>query len=156
MYKILFVCEHNTARSPMAEFILNDMVKKRGIEGVFAESAGTSLSDIGYAVFPEAKKVLNEHLDIDCSEKRARLIKYEDFFKFNLIVAMDKQTVIYINKVRIDKKIRVMKDFDKSIGDIADPWFTDDYEATYRDLSKGCEGILNYLINEGIIKDGNS
>ena len=153
MYKILFVCHGNICRSPMAEFIFNDLVKKRGISGVLAESAATSTEEIGNGVHYGTAAILRK-LGIDCSKKRARQITRADFEKFDLIVGMDTANIRNLNRMLKndpDGKVYKFLSFTGSGRDIADPWYTGDFEATYRDVVEGCNGFLAYLRREGKI-----
>lgn len=130
MYKILFVCHGNICRSPMAEFIFLDMLKKRGITGVTAASAATSTEEIGNPVHYGTASILRR-LGIDFSAKRAR-------------------QMTRIAGEKYSGKIRRLLDFaDRRAGsDIADPWYTGEFETTYRDVCEGCEGLINWLRRE--------
>ena len=148
MKKILFVCHGNICRSPMAEFILKDMIKKRGLEKEFeVASAATSYEEIGNAVYPPAQKILAEH-GIYCKEKNARRITPSDYSYYDLIVGMDSANMNNMKRMWNDtnKKIKhIMTDFAKINRDVADPWYTGDFKQTYADLVLGCQAILNTL-----------
>ena len=147
MYKILFVCHGNICRSPMAEFIFNDIAKRRGFTGVFAESAATSSEELGNSVHRGTAAILSR-LGIDFSAKRARQITRGDFTKFNLIVAMDSANIR--NMLRIfggdpDGKVARLLSYAGSERDISDPWYTGEFVTTYNDVLEGCTAFLQYL-----------
>lgn len=155
MIKILFVCHGNICRSPMAEFVMKDMVKKAGLESQFRiDSAATSTEEIGNPVYPPARRKLAEH-GIDCAGKTARQMNKGDYGKYDLIVGMD--SVNLRNMQRIsggdgEGKIKLLLDFTDHPGSVADPWFTGDFEATWRDVNAGCKGILEYLAENKMIR----
>jgi len=129
----------------MAEFVMKDLVKKSGLEGQFhIESAATSTEEIGNPVYPPARRKLAEH-GIDCTGKTARQLTRADYDRYDLLVGMDRANLRNMNRIcggDPDGKIRLLLDFAKRPGDIADPWYTDDFEATWRDVSEGCRGLL--------------
>ena len=143
--KILFVCHGNICRSPMAEFILKDMIKKKGLENSFeVASAATSCEEIGNSVYPPARKILAEH-GISCSGKTARQITQADYGYYDLIVGMDSENMYNMKRFWNDteNKIKhILTDFAKINRDVADPWYTGDFKQTYNDLILGCEAIL--------------
>lgn len=155
MLKILFVCHGNICRSPMAEYVMRDMLKKHGVEGVICASAATSTEELGNPVHRGTRAVLN-HLGIDCSDKRARQIKQSDYTEYDLLIGMDTENLR--NMLRFwgdpDHKIYKLLDY-AEIGvsqrnkDVADPWYTGDFERTYTDIKAGCEGILNTIEGGG-------
>ena len=147
MYRILFVCHGNICCSPMAEFIFNDLVKKRGISGVISESAATSTEEIGNGVHYGTAAILRR-LGIDYSAKRARQITRADFDKFDLVVGMDTANIRNLQRIsanRFDDKICRLLDFTDNPRDISDPWYTGDFESTYRDVLEGCEALVEQL-----------
>ncbi len=146
MTKILFVCHGNICRSPMAEFVLKDIVKKRGMESRFEiASAATSREEIGNPVYPPAKKKLAEH-GIRCDGHQARQMTKADYEYYDRIICMDRNNVR--NVLRItggdpELKISLLLDFTARSGDeVADPWYTGNFEDTWRDVVEGCEGLL--------------
>lgn len=145
MKKILFVCHGNICRSPMAEFILKYMIKKDGLEKTFeVESAATSSEETGNGVYPPAKKILAEH-NISCAGKTARKITKEDYEKYDLIIGMDSENIYNMNRVWNDSKHKIkhiLIDFAKVNRDVADPWYTGNFQQTYDDLVLGCKAIL--------------
>ena len=148
MIKILFVCHGNICRSPMGEFLLKDLVRRQGLAEEFEiASAATSTEEIGNGVHPGTRAILDK-LGISCAGKRARQMTREDYYDYDYLIGMDSANVR--NMVRIaggdrDGKIYKMLDFTERGGDVADPWYTGDFEATYRDIREGCEGLLRQL-----------
>lgn len=147
MLKILFICHGNICRSPMAEFMLKDMAQKRGLEHEYEiASAATSREEIGEPVYPPARRKLSEH-GIGCSGHHARQMTREDYEYYDLIVCMDRANLR--NTARIaggdsGNKIVLLLDFTKRKGqEVADPWYTGDFDATWDDLSEGCAGIMD-------------
>lgn len=145
MTRVLFACHGNICRSPMAEFVMKDLVKKAGLESRFhIGSAATSTEEIGNPVYPPARRKLVEH-GIDCAGKTARQLTRADYDRFDLLIGMDRANLR--NMTRIcggdpDGKIRLLLDFTERPGDVADPWYTGDFEATWRDVLEGCRGLL--------------
>ena len=148
MKKILFVCHGNICRSPMAEFVMKDLVKKAGLGShFFIESAATSTEEIGNDVYPPAKRKLAEH-DISCKGKTARQMTRADYQRFDLLIGMDDWNIR--NMTRIvggdpESKIHKLLDYTTRRGDVADPWYTGDFEATWRDVEEGCKELLKSL-----------
>jgi protein-tyrosine phosphatase len=132
----------------MAEFILKDMIKKRGLENSFeVASAATSSEETGNGVYPPARKILAEH-GISCTGKTARRITGADYNYYDFIIGMDSANMYNMNRMwnDKDKKIKhIMMDFAGINRDVADPWYTGDYEQTYSDLILGCKAILKEL-----------
>lgn len=153
MIQIMFVCHGNICRSPMAEFVLIDMVKRRGLEKDFViASSATSTEEIwngiGNPVYPPAKAVLEGH-DIDSSGKRAVQLKASDYDKYDLFIGMDSANIR--NMTRIlggDKqgKIHKLMEYTGSNADVSDPWYTRDFDRCYKDIYAGCEALLNSLL----------
>ena len=150
MTKVLFVCLGNICRSPMAEYILKDMVKKKGIENRFyISSAATSYEEIGNDMHYGAKDKLDE------MGHKARRNEKQDYEKYDYIIGMEERNIQ--NIIRIvgnDKENKVYRllDFSKNPRDIADPWYTGNFTVTYNDIVEGCTGFLDYLKRENIIK----
>ena len=145
MKKILFVCHGNICRSPMAEFIMKDIVKKAGMDDQFhIESAATSTEEIGNSVYPPARRKLEEH-GISCEGKTARQMTRSDYDRFDLLVGMDEWNIRNMKRIAggdPDRKIFKMLDFTSRHGDVADPWYTGNFDATWRDCLEGCEMIF--------------
>ncbi|MGN0648860.1 MAG: low molecular weight protein-tyrosine-phosphatase [Oscillospiraceae bacterium] len=155
MYKILFVCHGNICRSPMAEFIFNNEISKRGITGVAAASAATSSEEIGNPVHRGTVKIL-KRLGIDCSHKRARRVTPQDYSGFDMIICMERFNLRNIMQplgISADTghKLHLLLDFSEHPRDVADPWYTGDFETTYKDVCEGCEGLIRHLAENGII-----
>ena len=148
MIRILFVCHGNICRSPMAEFVMKDLVNKKGLSGQFEiASAATSTEEIGNPIYPPAKRKLAEH-GISCGRKTARQMTKADYAYYDYIVAMDKYNLKNMTRfIGNDpaKKVSRLMDFTSCPGDVADPWYTGDFDATWDDVYKGCLGILKKL-----------
>lgn len=148
MTKILFVCYGNICRSTMAEFLLKDLVKKRGIaKDFYIESAATSTEEIGNPVHYGTKRVL-DRLNIDCSKKRARQIVKADYDKFDYIIGMDelnRRTLKNYYNGDPQGKISLLMDYTDNPREVADPWYTHNFEATFNDVSEGLEALLNFI-----------
>jgi protein-tyrosine phosphatase len=148
MIKVLFVCHGNICRSPMAEFVFKDMVQKRGIGDLFTiASAATSTEEIGSVVHHGTRKVLNG-LGISTEGKRAVQMTKRDYKEYNHIVAMDQRNITNINRIiglDSEKKVRKLLDYTSTPGDVADPWYTGDFEKTYEDIYTGCEQLLKAI-----------
>ncbi|MBR2484253.1 MAG: low molecular weight phosphotyrosine protein phosphatase [Oscillospiraceae bacterium] len=151
MTKILFVCLGNICRSPMAEFVMKDLVKKAGLEDEFEiASAATSTEEIGNPVYPPARRMLNAH-GIDCSGKTARQMTKADYENYDLLIGMDRSN--FRNMQRIcggdsEGKIHLLLDFTDRGGEVADPWYTGNFDETWRDAQDGCRGLLQYLMEK--------
>lgn len=146
MTKILFVCHGNICRSPMAEFIMKDLCEKAGISMEIA-SAATSTEEIGNPVYPPARKKLAEH-GISCQGHAARQLTKQDYKHYDLLIGMDNANLR--NMTRIcggdpDKKIHLLMDYTHRPGEVADPWYTGDFQRTYEDISLGCQSLLTLL-----------
>ena len=148
MIKILFVCHGNICRSPMAEFIMKEIVKQKGAGDRFEiASAATSTEEIGNPVYPPARRKLAEH-GISCSGKTARQMTKENYRYYDYIIAMDRLNLR--NMARFagddpDKKISLLMEYTGRPGDVADPWYTGDFETTWQDIREGCLGLFNQL-----------
>ena len=146
MTKILFICHGNICRSPMAEFVMRDLAKKAGAE-VEAASAATSREEIGNPVYPTARAKLAEH-GISCAGHAARQLVRGDYEKFDHLIGMDAANVRNILRIcggDPDGKVHRLLDFTDRPGDVADPWYTGDFDATWRDVDAGCRGLLAAL-----------
>ena len=146
--KILFVCHGNICRSPMAEFVMKDLVNKAGRNVDFMiESAATSTEEIGNPVYPPARHILNEH-GISCKGKTARQMTRQDYERFDLIIGMDDWNIRNMRRICGDDpeyKIHKLMDFTSHPHDVADPWYTGNFEATWKDVLEGCTALLNKL-----------
>ena len=148
MKSILFVCHGNICRSPMAEFVMKDLVRKAGREAEFhIESAATSTEEIGNSVYPPARRKLAEH-GISCQGKRSRQMTREDYQRFDLLIGMDRWNIKNMEDIcegDDEGKIHMMLDYTSRPGDVADPWYTGNFEAAWRDVLEGCQGLLRTL-----------
>ena len=150
MTRVLFVCHGNICRSPMAEFVMKDLVKKAGLEGKFhIESAATSTEEIGNPVYPPARHKLAEH-GIDCTGKTARQLTRADYDRYDLLVGMDRANLRNMDRLcggDPDSKIHLLMEFaGRPKAEVADPWYTGDFEATWQDVLEGCRGILREVM----------
>ena len=143
------MCHGNICRSPMAEFVFRDLVQKRKLEDLFRiESRATYPDELGSPPHAGTRKKLAEH-GIDCRGKRAELLQKEDGECFDYIVGMDTANIARMRKILGEgcgDKIYKLRDFTAHPGDVADPWYTGDFETTYRDVYEGCKGLLEYIV----------
>ena len=148
MTKILFICHGNICRSPMAEFVMKDLVQKAGLEKKFQiASAATSTEEIGNPVHPPARRKLADH-GIQCGGHSARQLTNGDHDQYDLLIGMDQANLRNMRRICGEgsvNKMHLLLDFTDRPGDVADPWYTGDFEATWRDVLEGCQGLLNNL-----------
>ena len=151
MNKILFVCLGNICRSPMAEFVMKDIVEKAGLSHEFEiASAATSTYEIGNPVYPPARQKLAEH-GIDCKGKTARQITKRDYDYYDYIIAMDHSNLRNLRNMLGDdsqRKISLLMDYTSRPADVADPWYTGDFQATWDDVTEGCEALLSFILKQ--------
>lgn len=144
-HKILFVCHGNICRSPMAEFVMKHLVEEAGLQVQFEiASAATSTEEIGNPVYPPARRKLAEH-GIGCQGKTARQMTMDDYRHYDQIIVMDHNNLRNLKRLLgddIDHKISLLMDFTSHPREVADPWYTGDFEATWRDVLEGCQGLL--------------
>ena len=162
MIRILFVCHGNICRSTMAEFIMKDIVNKQGLLGHFhIESSATHTDEIwngvGSPVYPPARAKLRENgigtpdNELGVSEKRARLTSRADYDKFDFIIGMDSANMRDLRRIfggDPDGKLFMMLDFAGRKGDVADPWYTGNFDDTWRDCSEGCHGLFRQILTD--------
>ena len=142
MVKILFVCHGNICRSPMAEFVLKDMVQKAGrTQEFYIASAAASREELGNPVYPPARRELARH-GISCDGKHARQITAEDLTQFYRIYYMDSRNIRYLKQM-FPRYDRFLPFLDR---DVADPWYSGDFTQTWADVQEGCRRILEELI----------
>ena len=152
MYKILFVCHGNICRSPMAEFVMKDIVKKAGRSDEFyIASCATSTEEIGNPVHHGTRRKLAE-VGISCDGKRAVQLTKSDYNKYDYIIAMDEmniRNIMRIIKSDPEGKVSLLLSHAGMSGSIADPWYTRDFARAYREIESGCSVFLNYLKERG-------
>lgn len=152
MIKILFVCHGNICRSPMAEFVMKDLVKRAGLANQFhIESAATSAEEIGNPVYPPARRELAKH-GVGCAGHAARQLRSEDYGAYDLLIGMDRANLHNMRRIcggDTAGKIRLLLDYTARPGEVADPWYTGDFAATWRDVEDGCRGLLKKLTEAG-------
>ena len=148
MIKILFICHGNICRSPMAEYVMKHLVQEAGRAAEFyIDSAATSAEEIGNGVHPGTRRKLAE-VGIPCGDHRARRLTKADYEKFDLLIGMDGANLK--NALRLvggdpAGKIRGLLEYAGRPGSIADPWYTGNFDDTYRDVLDGCRGLLEHL-----------
>ena len=154
MIKVMFVCLGNICRSPMAEFVLKDMVSKKGLSNEFyIKSSATSYEEIGNDIYCGARDKLIQK-NIPFTKRKATRLTPEDYNKYDFIIGMEEANIRDIKRiVGEDKENKIYKllDFSNNPRDIADPWYTGNFELTYKDIIEGCNGFLQYLKNKDII-----
>ena len=154
MIKVLFICHGNICRSPMAEFVLKDMVKKQGVEKEFyIKSSATSSEEIGNDIHYGTRDKLIQN-GISFTKRKAVKLRAEDYKKYDYIIGMEKSNVINIKRIvgeDVDDKIYRLLDFSDTPRDIADPWYTGNFEITFNDIVEGCNGFLKCLKDKNII-----
>lgn len=157
MTRVLFVCHGNICRSPMAEFVLKDMVNKLNIADQFyIASAATSTEEIyrgiGNPVYPPARAELAKH-GISCEGKRAVQLKASDYDEYDYLIGMDNANIRNMQRMtgRTGGKIKKLLQYAGSEKEVADPWYTGDFTETYNDVVEGCEAFLAYLRDNNFI-----
>ena len=154
MIKVMFVCLGNICRSPMAEFVLKDMVKKQGVEKEFyIKSSATSSEEIGNDIHYGTRDKLIQK-EIPFTKRKAVKLRAEDYKKYDYIIGMEKSNVINIKRIvgeDVENKIYRLLDFSDTPRDIADPWYTGNFEITFNDIVEGCNGFLKCLKDKNII-----
>ena len=154
MMKILFVCHGNICRSPMAEFVMKDLVRQKGLADAYEiASAATSREELGNGVYPPARRKLAEH-GISCAGHAARQMTRRDYEQFDRILGMDHANIRNIQHLAggdPDGKITLLLDHAGRHGqEVADPWYTGDFDAAWDDILAGCEGLLAELTAAGV------
>ena len=153
MFRVLFVCHGNICRSTMAEMVLKHLVRERNIADLFyIDSAATSREEIGNGVHYGTRHKLAE-VGIPCEDHRARQVTKKDYEKFDYLIVMDLNNVRNLNRIiggDPDGKVYKLLDFTERTGaSIADPWYTGNFDETYRDVLEGCEGFLKKVFENG-------
>ena len=145
---ILFVCHGNICRSPMAEYRMKDLLRRAGLEDLFTvDSAAVSDEETGNPVYPPASRKLREK-GIDCPPRRAKKITPGDYGRYDLILGMDRGNLYRMLRVfggDPGGKVKLLLEFTARPRDVADPWYTGDFEAAWRDIDEGCRALFEAL-----------
>lgn len=149
MIKILFVCHGNICRSPMAEFVFQHKIESMGIAHQFqADSAATSREEIGNSVHPGTQNKLRE-MGIPVGSHRAVQMRKSDYDAYDYLIGMDDWNLHNMERI-VGKdhhhKLYKLLDFTTRGGDIADPWYTGNFDKTYEDINEGCDALLHFLL----------
>jgi protein-tyrosine phosphatase len=152
MKSILFICHGNICRSPMAEFVMKSLVKKNGLEKEYRiDSAATSREEIGNGIHPGSKRKMQQ-MGIDYTNHRARQITIDDYNDYDLLIGMDRENLYNMQRILgedIEGKMHLLLEYSKKntgkTRDIADPWYTGNFDDTYDDIIEGCSGLLKTL-----------
>ncbi len=151
MKKVMFVCHGNICRSPMAEFVFKKMVADRGLATEFViESSATSTEEIGNDIHHGTRRILEKY-GIPHKRREAVQIARADYAKYDLFVGMDSANIRNLGRIfgaDPENKITKLLDFTPRGGDVADPWYTGNFEETWRDVNKGCEALLDHLLGK--------
>lgn len=146
--KVLMICHGNICRSPMAKYILKDIVEKRGIaEDFYIDSCATSYEEIGNPVYPPARSELAKH-GISCNGHAARKLVKSDFEEFDYLIAMEQYNLRNIRREfgeELTSKVSLLLDYTDTPGDIDDPWYSGGFDVTYKEIVRGCKGLLEHL-----------
>jgi protein-tyrosine phosphatase len=155
MVKILFVCHGNICRSPMAEFAMRTLVAREGVASqFFISSAATSTEEIGNPVYPPVRQLL-ERYGFNCDGKTARKMTKKDYADYDLLIGMDEKNLSRMKTICQGDpygKMNLLLDFTAHRGQVADPWYTREFETTWEQVKMGCQGLLNWLWYTGRIK----
>ena len=149
--RILFVCHGNICRSPMAEFVMKDLVRQEGMEDSFhIESAATSTEELGNPVYPPARRILMKH-GLNCDGKYARTVRIDEYDSWDLFILMDRRNKVNLSRIfpaDPGNKIHLLLDYtDRKGSEVADPWYSGDFSATWKDVNEGCRALLDFLMD---------
>ncbi len=151
MIRVMFVCHGNICRSPMAEFIMKDLVKKAGLDNEFyIASAAVSSEELGNPVYPPAREELYSH-GISCKGKYAVKLAKNEYDRYDLFVIMDesnRRNIMRIFGSDPQNKVHKLLDYTDTPRDVTDPWYSRRFDKAYSDILKGCQGLLKHLMNE--------
>lgn len=153
MVKILFVCHGNICRSTMAESVFSDMLSKKGIQNVLVSSAATHTDEIGNPPYYGTREKLKRE-GIPVVPHRARLMTRADGEEYDYIIGMDEENLRHMRRIlgsEFENKISLLLDYTAHPRAIADPWYTGNFDETYRDVVDGCEGLLHYLREKNLL-----
>ena len=142
------MCHGNICRSPMAEFVFRDLVRRQGLEGRYVcASAAVSDEETGNPVYPPARRKLAEH-GLGCAGKTARRMTAKDYRDYDLLIGMDESNLRWMRRIcggDPEGKLSLLMDYTARPGNVADPWYTGDFDSTWSDVLEGCEGLLRAL-----------
>lgn len=148
MIRILFICHGNICRSVMAEYILKDLARRRNCESeLFIDSAATSMEEIGNPIYPPARAVLQVQ-GVPVGTHRARQLQRREYGSYDLIIGMDRENMRRMRDIfggDPEGKLHMLSEYAGFEGEIADPWYTRNFELTYRQIEAGCRGLLDRL-----------
>ena len=155
MTKILFVCLGNICRSPMAEFVMREKVRRAGLNGrIEIASAGTSDEELGNPVHPGTRSKLRQ-MGVPMTARTARPMDRSDYAEYALLIGMEASNVRSMRHIcggDPEGKLRLLMDFTDRPADVADPWYTNDFEATWRDVEEGCRGLLESIADSNVCR----
>ena len=152
MIKVLFVCHGNICHSPMAEFVMKKIVQEQGLADQFEiASAATSTEEIGNPVYPPVRSLLQRN-GIGCDGKTARQLTKADYQKYDYLIGMDRANIRNMNRIcggDPEGKIQLLLAFAGRSDEVADPWYTRNFDATWQDVNEGCTALLQHIFETG-------